>query len=89
MVCIKLSVSQVFQILVTLACVFICLLITVGQYKEYVTEPTGSSFKQKSVDNLAFPALSICDSHYENAKAIKELGITVSPFQKPENIGEV
>ena len=69
-----------FKVLVVLVCLSVFVYMIHKQYLNYSLEETGTSLKWKSVDPLPFPAISICDSHYENAKVRKDLKVPQMPF---------
>ncbi len=63
------------------------MLMAKEQYDTYDREPTGSSLSGDSISDFHFPAITICDNHFENARAYEELGFPVSPLNgKPKEI---
>ncbi len=65
--------------------IFLCL--SLEQYKVFKSEPAGTSLTRELMDgNLPFPAVTVCDPHFKNALAFKELGLPKSPFGPPTEV---
>ena len=64
---------QIFQIVVTLTCAGIFLIMTTSQLEVFNMEPTGTSLKWKSVKSLPFPAFTICDHNFYYGRAFDEV----------------
>ena len=71
----KLTAFKIFETVVVLACMIVFVILIKTQYTEFSSEQTGTSLKWKPIDKLPFPALSICNSHYENARVKKDFGV--------------
>ena len=56
------------------------------QYREFLKESTGTLLHHQSIPNMDFPAVTICDKHFQFRKAVEERDIFVGPFQKPKEI---
>ncbi len=74
------------QIIISLCCYLVFILMSKEQYDTFRDEPTGSALSSESVSNLPFPAITICDNHFENARAYEELGFPMSPFGRPQQV---
>ncbi len=72
----------------TMVCAGIFLYLSFKQYKVFKSEPAGTSLARESMDggNLPFPAVTVCDPHFKNALAFKELGLPKSPFGPPREV---
>ncbi len=46
----------------------------------YSHEPTGTSLQWKSEDSLPFPAISVCDHHYDYGRTHRDLGFPYNVF---------
>ncbi len=55
-------------------CFVVFVIMANRQYNVFKGEPTGSSLQKKNIENLPFPAVTICDSNFKNAQAYDELG---------------
>ncbi len=72
---------------VTAICFGIFLVLSIKLYNVFKDEPVGSSLTREPMDNnLPFPAITICDSHYQNARAFDELNFPRSPFGRPKEV---
>ncbi len=80
------SQMNILKMAITGACFFGFVYLSLQQYEKYTDEPTGSSLTRESVDDLPFPAISICDTHYQNALAYEELGFPRTPFGPPKEV---
>ncbi len=71
-----------------IVCAGILLYLSLEQYKVFKSEPAGTSLTRESMDggNLPFPAVTMCDPHFKNALAFKELGLPKSPFGPPTEV---
>ena len=78
----KLTIYTVFQIAVSLGCVLIFFLMVASQLKIFNTEPTGTSWKKKSVKSMPFPAISICDHNFDYGRAFDDIPLPRSIFSK-------
>lgn len=76
----KVTLHQVLQILVGFSCIIIFGALTKTQTDVFLSEPTGTSLKWKSMDEIPFPAISICDKHYTLRKAFDDIGVPMNPF---------
>ncbi len=63
-----------------LICTIIFLVMLHNQYQDFVLERTGSTLSQQSLQNISFPAITICSQYYDLGKAWKELGFPVNIF---------
>ncbi len=77
------GVLRSLQVLISLACVTVFLLMAKQQYDTFREEPTGSSLSSVSLADMPFPAITICDYHYEYGKAYSDLGFPRNIFGKP------
>ena len=71
------------QVVVSLTCGLVFVLMAKQQYDTFQDEPTGSSLSSLSIADMPFPAISICDQHYEYGRAYRELGFPRSIFGRP------
>ncbi len=76
----KLTLLKVAKIGVTLGCLLAFLVMAKEQCDAFRREPTGSSLTTEFDLELPFPAISICDKHFENLRAHREMGFPMSPF---------
>ncbi len=74
------------QFVITVSCLTVFILMARQQYDYFEEEPTGTSLSGGSISGYSFPAVTICDSHFENARAYDELGFPVSPFGRPREV---
>ena len=79
----KLSFYHILNISASVVCSIVFLLMSISQFEVFSSEPTGTSLKWKSINDMPFPAMSICDSHFEYGKAWVDLGLPLNMFGKP------
>ncbi len=60
------------KIVISVCCYTVFILMSKEQYDNFKEEPTGSALSGETVSDLPFPAITICDNHYENARAYEE-----------------
>ena len=81
------SPLSLIKLAVTMICLGFFVLLSYQQYKVFKVEPVGSSLTRESMDDkIPFPAITICDYHYQNALAYKELDFPRSPFGFPKEV---
>ena len=69
-----------------IACTICFVAMMKSQWEVYKSEPTGTSLQWKSVKNIPFPAISVCDPHFENRRMLEDFKAPVLPFQTPRKI---
>ncbi len=75
------------QVVIFAVCATVFLLMAKQHYDSYVLEPTGSALSSQSVTDMPFPAITICDSHFEYARASAELDFPLSGAgQEPSEV---
>ncbi len=57
------------------ACVLAFLVMAARQYASFRSEHTGSMLSRGTMGNLPFPAVTVCDQHYDLGRAWEELGL--------------
>ncbi len=65
---------------VSAACFGIFVALTVKQCSSFMKEPTGSTLTREYVEAFPFPAITICDTHFQNALAFEELNFPRPPL---------
>lgn len=73
-----------------LTCIVVFGLLVNKQYVEYSSEQTGTSLQRRAIEDIPFPAVTLCSSLYESARAKRDFGIRQSPFAttKPKEYEE-
>ncbi len=77
---------NLLKMAITVCCFGSFVMLSLEQYQRYRDEPTGSSLTRESVQDLPFPAITVCDTHYQNALAYEELGFPRSPIGSPKEV---
>ncbi len=73
---------ELFKLLVTSICSGLFMALSLKQFRVFRAEPVGSSLTRESMGGggLPFPAITICDSHFQNALAFEELDLPRGEF---------
>ena len=72
--------QNLLKFVASATCLGIFVALFVEQCNTFMEEPTGSSLTRESVEDIPFPAITICDMHIQNALAYEELNFPRSPF---------
>ncbi len=72
--------QNLLKFVASATCLGIFVALSVEQCNTFMEEPTGLSLTRESVEDIPFPAITICDMHIQNALASEELNFPRSPF---------
>jgi hypothetical protein len=68
----KLTITDVLKIATSISGFVLFCQMSRMQYLVFVDEPTGSSLVRETIEDLPFPAISICEDYYEFRRAYEE-----------------